>query len=197
MILFVAGILLGGLISWFITYRYYVKAGADQREELEKLSSKLKPRTTLEDFERLVDSAKWHKVHIDNREVWVCDEDNTFQIHEGSRSRDFSELWTAVHPDITASTCPVYLKIASTTIKELLFVVADGGRIFVPITERRPAADGELEYFWNIDGLAAKVCRIVGRYYIYNSLEGVAKRSKVAIVGGDREIGPHQTVRSN
>lgn len=188
MILFIVGIVFGGLVSWVITHGYYVKAGSEQREELDKLKSELKPRNTLQDFERYIDESNWRKTYIDDKEVWVCEDDNTFQIHEGDRTRDFSERWTAVHPDLGVSTCPVYLRIGNTTIKELHFVVGDGARIFVPMTERRPSSDGEFEFFWNVNSLEVRVCRIVGSYYIYESLEGVAERSKVAIVGDDTAL---------
>ena len=58
----------------------------------------------------------------------------------------------------------------------------DGGRIFVPMAEVRLDATGNPEYFWNLNGLEVCVCRIIGSYYIYETLEGVAKTSKVVLV---------------
>jgi hypothetical protein len=179
---FAAGAAIGGLLSWLITHRYYIKAGADQRAELERLSAALKPRNTLENFERMLESSKWTKSVINQTEVWMADSDNTYQIESGERSRAFTERWTTVHPDANSSAYPVYLKLNGTTIKELTFVSLDGGRIFVPMTEVRQASAEEVEYFWNLNSLEVKVCRIIGTYYRYENLEGVAKQSKVAIV---------------
>ena len=58
----------------------------------------------------------------------------------------------------------------------------DGGRIFVPMAEVRLDATGNQEYLWNLNGLEVCVCRIIGSYYIYETLEGVAKTSKVVLV---------------
>ena len=90
LIFLVLGVVFGGLISWYITHRYYLKASADQREELSRLKAELRPRTTLEDFDkRLVDS-QWEKALIDHIETWVCSSDNTFQIRVGDRSGEFN-----------------------------------------------------------------------------------------------------------
>lgn len=180
--MFAAGAAIGGLLSWLITHRYYLKAGADQRHELERLSAALKPRNTLENFERMLESSTWTKAVINQAEVWLADQDNTYQIESGERSREFTERWTKVHPDPNSSAYPVHLKLNGTTIKELTFISMDGGRIFVPMAEVRQAKEGEVEYFWNLNSLEVKVCRIVGSYYRYENLEGVAERSRVAIV---------------
>ena len=179
---FAAGAAVGGLLSWLITHRYYIKAGADQRVELDRLSAALKPRNTLDNFERMLDSSNWTKSVINHTEVWMADTDNTYQVETGERTREFTERWTAVHPDQNSSAYPVYLKLNGTTIKELTFIAMDGGRIFVPMAGVRQVSSSEVEYFWILNSLEVKVCRIVGTYYRYENLEGVAKRSKVAIV---------------
>lgn len=179
---FAAGAAIGGLLSWLITHRYYIKSGADQKVELERLTATLKPRNTLQNFERMLESSEWTKSVIDHTEVWIADDDSTYQIEAGERSREFTERWTSVHPDPNSSAYPVYLKLNGTTIKELTFISMDGGRIFVPMAGVRQIDEKEVEYFWNLNSLEVKVCRIVGTYYRYENLEGVAKRSKVALV---------------
>jgi hypothetical protein len=114
--------------------------------------------------------------------VWVADSDNTFQIHQGEDSCDFNEQWTSVYPDANGSAYPVYLKIGAAVIKELTFISMDGGRIFVPMAEARTKPTGAVEYFWNLNSLAVKVCRIIGTYYIYDDLEGIARMSKVDVI---------------
>ncbi|MBE3064164.1 MAG: hypothetical protein IMZ69_04010, partial [Spirochaetes bacterium] len=165
-----------------ITYRYYKKAAAEQKEQLERLQSNLRPRNTLADFEHLLESSRWTKTLIDRRTIWVCDDDNTFQVEEGQQTREFRERWTTVYPDPNSSASPVYLRIGPVVVKELTFISMDGHRIFVPMPELRPLGDEEVEYFWNRNSLDVKVCRIIGQYYIYENLDGVARRSRVAIV---------------
>lgn len=178
---FVAGVVIGALSSWFITHRYYLRASADQRAELQRLSQELRPRNTLRDFEDLLETSTWTKTHIDDTEVWICDANNTFQIEQGERTRDFNEPWTTVYPDRNSSAYRIYLKIGGIVIKELTFISMDGGRIFVPMVGCRPA-NGGVEYFWNSNSLEVKLCRVIGSYYIYNSLEGVAEISKVSMI---------------
>lgn len=181
-ITFVAGAAIGGLLSWLITHSYYVKGSREQRVQLDELSRKLKPKNTLADFERVLTESAWTNEVIDDTEVWVADSDNTFQIIRGERTRDFRERWTNVHPDPNSAIYPVYLKINNNIIKELPFIAVDGGRIFVPMPELRPISEEEVEYFWNMNSLEVKVCRVIGSYYIYGDIRGVAKRSKVALV---------------
>ncbi len=179
---FVAGAAIGGLLSWLITHHYYVKSGADQKAELAKLQAALKPRNTLSDFEDLLRTSTWTKTFVEHTEIWMADADNTFQIEQGENNREFRERWTNVYPDSNSTEYPVYLKINGTTIKELTFISMDGGRIFVPMAEVRLDATRTTEYFWNLNSLEVLVCRVIGSYYIYETLEGVARKSRVVLV---------------
>lgn len=179
---FVAGAAIGGLLSWLITHRYYVKSGVGQKAELAKLQAALKPRNTLSDFEDLLRTSTWTKAFVGHTEIWMADADNTFQIEQGESTRELKERWTTVYPDPNGTAYPVYLKINGTTIKEVTFISMDGGRIFVPMAEVRLDATGTPEYFWNTNSLEVLVCRIAGSYYIHESLEGVARTSKVVLV---------------
>ena len=53
-VIFVVGLIIGGLISWLITHRYYIKAGEDQRQQLAALEARLRTKNTLHDFEDLL-----------------------------------------------------------------------------------------------------------------------------------------------
>lgn len=181
-VIFVVGLVIGGLVSWFIAHQYHLKAGEDQAKKLLELESRLKPKNTLRDFEFLLESSVWHKEFFDHTEVWIADDDNTFQIELGQKFRQFKEKWTDVYPDPNSSASPVYLKINGNVIKEITFISMDGGRIFVPLPDLKLLDDESVEYFWNLNSLEVKVCRVVGSYYIYNNLEGVAKRSKIKVI---------------
>jgi len=113
---FVAGAAIGGLFSWLITHRYYMKSGADQKTELAKLQDALKPRNTLGDFEALLRTSTWTKSFVGHAEIWMADADNTFQIEQGESTREFRERWTTVYPDPNSTAYLVYLKINGTTI---------------------------------------------------------------------------------
>jgi len=184
MIELAVGVVLGAVASWGITHFYYARASKDQCREIESLKKELRPRTTLEDFELYLVTASWESAYIDDVHTWICQDDNTFQIRIGERTRQFSERWTTVHPDShSGAAYPVYLFIGNLAIKELMFISMDGGRIFVPMAELRPAGVDNVEYFWNLDSLEVKVCRVIGSYYIHGNLEGVARASLVKLVG--------------
>ena len=175
----------GALVSWLIARWYYAKANADQRDELGRLRAELRPRNSLLDFERLLVAGSWEKKVVDNQETWVCKSDGTYQVQLGKSGREFSEPWTAVHPDNSCQVRSVYLKIGSTTIHELQFVSADGGRILVPVTKIRRLPGGGVEYYWPKNGLEVKVCRVIGEYYIHKTLEELAEVSNVFIENDD------------
>lgn len=181
-LIFLAGISIGGLLSWLISHRYYLKSGADQKVQLTRLRLDLKSRNTVAEFENLLRTSTWTKQLIDHCEIWMSDADNTFQIEQGTNTREFKESWTTIYPDQNSIAYPIYLKINGITIKEIDFISMDGGRIFVPKTEKRLDFDGKIDYFWNLNGLEILVCHVIGCYYIYGSIEGVARTSRVALV---------------
>ncbi len=178
---FLAGALIGGLISWVITHRYYVKAAEDQKRELGKLSSELQPRKTLIEFEKLLRESAWTPLGGSSKEIWIAGQDNTIQIEVAEDGGDFKESWTTVYPDPNSKSYAVFLKIGGTVVHELVFISMDGGRIFVPITTRRVTPGGGVEYFWDLSDLGIAVCRVIGRYYIYESIEGIAKQSNIVL----------------
>lgn len=179
---FVAGVALGGLLSWLTTHRYYIKSGRDQKREFDGLTGQLRSRNTLANFESILEASDWNEHYINETEIWIAEQDSTFQIERGERSGEFSERWTKTFPDQNGSAYPVYLKISGTVIHQLRFISLDGGRVFVPMPELRPVSNGEVEHFWNFGSLEVKVARVIGSYYIHKTLEGVAKAARVALV---------------
>lgn len=144
--------------------------------------SQVETDKNIETFKNLVENASWRKELIKHKEVWICDKDNTFQIEVGEPDGEFREKWTQVYPDTqNVSGYPVYLRINNTTIKELAFVSCGGGRIFVPLPELQSEGN-QTVYIWKINSLQYKVCQIIGQYYIYQNIEGIARMSKIRII---------------
>ena len=179
---FVLGVALGGLLSWGIAHNYYKKAADDQREELDSLEAALRSKNTLADFKERLVSDTWSKTHVDQREVWMCDADNTFQIHETDDNRPFSEPWTKGFPDPNSTASEIILRIGPTVIREVTFVSLDGRRVFVPMPEIRGRGDsGDVQFVWSRSSLELKLCNVIGQYYIYDDLVGIARRTGVQI----------------
>ena len=144
------------------------------------LSKKNSPKN-LDLFKRLVEKSKWRKENIDHKEIWICEDDESFQIFIGDNYQEFSESWTQVYPNQFGSgRYSVYLNIGGNTIKETSFISCDGGRIFVPMPQTEMKGH-QATFFWNKNSLEYKIGLIIGQYYIYNSIEGIAKKSNVEI----------------
>jgi hypothetical protein len=181
-IFFLLGVVLGGLVSWLISHAYYKKASSDQKQEFDRLSTALAPRTNLVDFERLLGESSWTHTTINGIEVWISNSDNSVQISRGDREREFKEPWTEKYPDKTSSLYPVYLRIGNVIIHEMSFVAVDCGRIFVPVPDVEYSETEKPRYYWSLNSIEVQVCNIIGHYYIYTNLIGVAKRSGIDIV---------------
>lgn len=142
---------------------------------------KTEQSNNLQRFEKMMEKSRWRREFINHKEVWINDDDNTLQIERGDYCGEFREPWLEIYPDPVGARYPVYLKINNTPIKELTFIACDGGRIFVPLPERDFEND-HAKYKWRRDSLPFKVCKIIGEYYIYNNIEGIARVSKINII---------------
>ncbi len=179
-VLLIVGALIGGAISWFITHRYSEKSTEDNKKVIDELSKDIKATNTLQYFETLLETGKWKSESINHNEVWVSQDNTTFQIHKGEEGTLFQEAWTEVYINQSTQKYSVYLKIDNSIIKELHFISLDGGRIFVPMPDQL-FVKKKPQYLWNLNSLELKVCKIVGDYYIHKNIEGVAKNSGIML----------------
>ncbi len=127
-------------------------------------------QTNLETFRKYIETSEWSQEWIDHREIWICQEDNSFQIHESDYHREFSEEWTKRFPDRNAAQHEIILVVNGSRIKSYYFISADGGRIFVPMPKSE-VTDHTLSYYWNKDSMEYKIGRIVGKFDGYQSYE--------------------------
>jgi hypothetical protein len=124
----------------------------------------------------------WVREIIANREVWISEVDNLFQIEVGGQAGAFSEEWTRRFPDANGSFAySVLLKVQGVEIKQLLFISCDGGRIFVPRPAATPAVNRQLAFSYERSSLEYKVGQIAGQFHIYNTLEGVAQAARITV----------------
>lgn len=120
---------------------------------------------------------------INDKEYWICKDNNIFQIEISNREDKFSEPWTKVYPDSNGSwKTNIYLSINGTQIKQFIFIQMDGGRIFVPLPKQKINKNKQVIYYWERDSLEYKIGKIIGEFYIYNSLEGIANKSDISII---------------
>lgn len=151
------------------------------RNAREIVSTEPEDTYTIEYFIYLLNNFEWYKEFIDHEDIWFCKKDINYQIKTEFISNDFDEPWAKVYPDKTTGKHAVRLIINRNPIKELIFVSCDGGRIFVswPDIEYK---DEERLFYWDKNSISYKVMKIIGEYYIYDNIEGVAERSKIKII---------------
>lgn len=144
---------------------------------------KKKGSSNLSRFEELIEKSSWRKEYINNRAIWICEENDLYQINISPQAQDFHEEWTSIYPDKKAFSESVWLKIGETIIKEVRFISCDGGRIFVPLPKIiTNHYSNKPRYEWNRKSLDFKLAKIIGRYYIYETIEGIAKISNIQII---------------
>ncbi len=153
-------------------------------------------KSQLEMFENYIENKEWRKEFIDNKEIWICKEDNLFQIHHLNDYKDFSEPWTQCYPDSLGSgQHSVDLLYNNNFIKRFTFIYCDGGRINValPQTENNSNKNiwenkdklgrsyKNINFFYEKKNLDFKLTKLIGSFYIYNNIEGIALISKIEI----------------
>lgn len=155
---------------------------SENKTEIKKGQADAPRINNLEKYIYFLEHGHWVKEFINENEIWICREDPMFQIEELDDSSDFTEPWTQVYPDKFGSgKNPVNLTIYGVPIKQLYFIYCDGGRINVPMPELKTEND-KIKYYWNKNSIEYKVARIIGSFYIYDNIEGVAAMSKIDIV---------------
>lgn len=147
-----------------------------------KIFNKKEVNNYLENFNNLIEDSSWRREMIDNREVYFCDKNNSYQIEIGSKIEDFTEEWTQVYSDKRGSwRSSVYLKFQGIIIKEISFISCDGGRIFVPLPEVT-IKNGVRSFQYKENSLEYRLVEIIGEFYIYNTIERVCEMSKIEII---------------
>ena len=189
-----------GTIIWFFIKKWFSKETKDNKESSIKAGGNIlaggdivagnnnvvnNPKIeskNLETFEKLVENEDWHFEMIDEKEVWVCKVNNTYQIQKEEGEEGYqAEPWTQVYPSNITSGSKVSLKINETVIKQIQFVSCDHGNIFVPLTTIRKGRNGRIDE-WDRRSLEYKIAKIIGKFYIYDTIEGVAEKSKIKII---------------
>jgi hypothetical protein len=147
-----------------------------------KILDKGEVNNYLEKFNILMKDNSWRREIIDDKEVYFSDKDNSYQIEIGPIKRSFTEDYTRVYPDKGGSWLkPVYLKFQGVIIKEISFISCDGGRIFIPLPEIS-IKDGKRVFQYRESFLEYKIAKIIGDFYIHETIEKICKISNIEII---------------
>jgi len=119
----------------------------------------------------------------------TCKSDMMFQIVHCSASYESTEFgsWSKGLPDPNCFLCLVDLNFAGATVMRLQFAHLDGMRYFVPIPKLRSTDDvedvsGAVEYYYDSNSLDFLIGKVIGEFYISDSLEGFAHRQGIKIL---------------
>jgi len=147
-----------------------------------KILDKKEVNDYLEEFSNLMKNSSWRREIINDKEVYFSNKNNFYQIEIGSIKRDFTEDFTRVYPDDSGSWLkPVYLKFQEVIVKEIPFISCDGGRIFIPLPE--VSIENKVRFFqYKENSLEYKLAKIIGKFYIYKTIEEVSKKSGIKII---------------
>ncbi len=180
-----AGAGLGGIISWWVTIHYYVKANKELEDSLSAQTQKLANPETLEEFEKLLVQAEWETNYEGQELVFVCKSKPTFQFDMPGEREDFYEEWMKVFPDKNGRAFDLNLKIQGTIVKTLRFISGDGGRYTLPLPEVY-LVNGKQAFVWRKNSLAYKVASVIDNFYRSDSLEEVGQFVGIDVITEQR-----------
>ncbi|KPZ70357.1 hypothetical protein AN944_02429 [Shewanella sp. P1-14-1] len=180
------GWILGIISSWVIAKIFAKQSSSELESKLTKQTTKLNSATSFINFERMIRSGKWQREDIENDEVWVCESNNLFQFKRSEDREPFREKWTSVFPDQNGSRFHINLMINGIVVRSLPFVSGDGGRYTLPLPDLE-LMNEEQVFIWYRDDIDVLIAEIIGNYYRYNSIEQVAKFTKVELVRGRKQ----------
>ena len=176
----IVGAVLGAIPSWFISRSFALRSSIELDKKLKEQTKQINSTATLVNFERLLETSKWVKEYINNEEIWVCEENRTFQLKIGDDDRKFHEKWTEVFPDPYTTMFHIHLMVQGVTIKSLPFISADGGRYTLPLPELVVVND-EPAFYWSPNSIEYKIAEVIGNFYRYGSLKEVANFTKIQL----------------
>lgn len=130
----------------------------------------------------------WKKEIIEDSTVWFSCRDGSYSIeirHSADEiiNPNFNESWTNFFANPHASIRKVWLRVNGVKIKQLTFVYCDGARILMPLPKKR-IKHGEIVYILDKRTLDYKLGKIIGDFYIYESLDKLAEKLQLRIVPG-------------
>lgn len=118
----------------------------------------------------------WKEVFDGNITRWYCKFDNRIIIEINWNDSDVLEkIWVKRVLSKTGKTQRVIVKLNGVKVSTELFMLLDGGRIFVPYPEERVVNEVDLRTFWQITSDVFLLHQIIGDLYTYESIENLAR----------------------
>ena len=174
----IVGALIGAIPSWFISKSFATASSKELEQKLKLQTSAIESASSFNSFEKMLRSSNWRNEYINNNKVWVCEKNNTFQIHMGDDHRDFKETWTSVFPDQNTSMFHINLTVNGIIIKSLPFISADGDKYTLPLPELE-VFENNPNFYWSPNSVEVKIAEIINNFNTYTSIKEVANFTKI------------------
>ena len=176
----IVGAIIGAIPSWIISRSFAKRSSKELEDKLNTQASRLESATTFNNFERMLRTSQWRKENIGHDEIWICERNNTFQIHMCDDHRDFKEAWTSVFSSQNTTLFHINLTIGGTIVKSLPFINADGGNYTLPLPELAVINNAH-SFYWSPNSVEVKVAEIIGNFYRHKSIKEVAEFTKIEL----------------
>jgi hypothetical protein len=178
------------VLSKEIGYPLTNSANIDRLVDSANSLSKAPPQRSLANFERLLETSEWDKIHDNDQEIWICADDVLFQIIiDSDELRDLELHWTQKFFKPAAYKYDVRLTIAGLTVKKLFFISVLGGNCFVPLPDDKTEYEmktmefGTLDLEWRRDTLIFKIAKIISQFdRMYPTFEDFAAHAGIKII---------------
>lgn len=168
------------------------KALLDKKRQERKVSN-----NKLTQFAEYLEKSKWKPVNNEKGEFYICDTDESFHIKICSREEedkfDTPEEWIEkIRYHTPSYKIFVQLLVNNVEIEDrIMFVSMDESKIFVPAPDfesEHPHIDERL-YYYKTDSISYRLCKRIGRYGSYNTIEEFADSCDIKIIDSENELG--------
>jgi hypothetical protein len=163
-------------------------------EEAKRLGSK-PPDRSIEYFFSLVDHAKWSSYGINDKRIYVCQDDMLFQIQirNWGKYKTLREPWARGFSKVKIRESSVEAMIAGQVVGRYDFVSlmssVDGRQYFLPVPRSRANWKKKCtEYIWVRNSEEFRLLRVVGSFWNYENFDELVQDMELMVVDtfGDR-----------
>ena len=159
-----------GTIGWilgFFWYKYWI--------------------STKDEFDFYITHWVWEKKLFDHVQTWICKDTDEYQLVEWNTVvENFKEIWTDIFPDNENNfSYQLFLKRNGIIVREFTWVSCDGGRVRMPIPDRKNHWKNKreciMDYFFLKDSLEYRMLQKIWNYWSEDSFERLFEQAKIKI----------------
>lgn len=143
---------------------------------------------TKDEFDFFITHSHWEFKLFDNTQTWICEDTDEYQLVEWNVVVEkFQEEWTRIFPDNNNNASyQLFLKRNGIIVREFTWVSCDGGRVWMPIPERKNHCESvgwtcQMEYFFQKNSLNYRMLLKIWVSWSETSFDRLFERAKIYI----------------